>query len=878
MLKPTIIIVILIISIAPLFADNTEKKIYNTKKTEKAPLIDGLLDEEIWEQVEWSGNFKQSSPNEGEEPSQQTKFKVLYDDNNLYFYIKAYDSEPDKISKLLARRDQFPGDFVEINIDSDFDQQTAFSFSASASGVIGDEAISQNGRNWDSSWNPIWYLKTSIDKEGWNAEIRIPLSQLRFGEKENHIWGLEVMRNLFRKEERSRWQEIPRDAPGFVHLFGELRGIANIKPKKQVDIVPYILAKTESFEKEEGNPYADGSRSNTSLGLDGKIGITNDLTLDFTINPDFGQVEADPSEVNLSAFESYFSEQRPFFVEGKNIFDYRPSSGPVISDYNRDNLFYSRRIGRSPHFYPELNDNEYIDMPESTTIIGAFKLSGKTTKGLSLGIMESVAAEENAKISSMNEERKQTVEPLTNYFVARIQQDFNKGQTIIGGMITAVNRAINSTALEFLPKAAYTGGIDIKHYWKERTYYAALNADFSNIRGDEEAITKLQNSSARYFQRPDATHLRLDETRTTLTGSAASIRLGKSGNGKILFETALTYRSPEFEINDIGYMRTSDAIHHGTWVGYYIRKPFSIFESFFLNNNYWGAVNFDGNLLFFAQNINFNTKFKNKWYLNGSFTHVGDNYSVSALRGGPALIEPGRWSYNINISSDQRKKLHAYFGFYYDRALFNSKNTDNYWLGITYQPIDALSISMQTDLSQNRKELQYIDVFEFEENDRFVFGSLNQKTLSMSFRLNYNITPNLTIQYYGQPFTSAGDYSNYKQITNPQSDTYSDRFQVYSTNQLTYNSSDEVYNVDENRDGITDYSFSKPDFNFSQFRSNMVVRWEYVPGSTLYLVWSQGRTFFDAQGSFDLNQNMNDLFDVHPHNIFLVKFSYRIAI
>lgn len=855
-----------------------EKKSYKTKKTIKAPLIDGLLDKEIWDQVEWSGGFIQSTPNEGDAPSQNTAFKILYDDNNLYVFIKAFDTEPDKISRLLARRDHFPGDFVEINIDSDLDQQTAFSFSASASGVIGDEAISQNGNNWDSSWNPIWYLKTSIDAEGWNAEFRIPFSQLRFGEKENHIWGIQVMRNLYRMDERSKWQEIPQDSPGLVHLFGELHGINNIKPKRQVDIVPYVLTKIEHFEKEEGNPYADGSNFKLTGGLDGKIGISNDFTLDFTINPDFGQVEADPSEVNLTAFESYFSEQRPFFIEGKNIYDYRPSSGNVISEYNQDNLFYSRRIGRSPHYYPDLGENEYAKTPDATTILGAFKLSGKTKNGLSIGIMETITAEEKAKIDYLGSERSETVEPLTNYFVTRVKQDFNKGTTTLGGMITAVNRDLSSPTLYFLPNSAYTGGIDFKHYWKERTYYVSLNTNFSHIRGNEEAITALQTSSARYFQRPDANHLELDETLTNLSGTAASLRLGKTGSGKLMFETALTYRSPSFEINDIGYMRVADVIHHGTWVGYYVRKPFWILENFYLNNNYWGTMNFDGKVLSFSQNINFNAKFKNKWHIGGSFTHNGNSYSVNTLRGGPSILEPGRWNYNINIFSDQRKKVNAYGGINLQRGLLNSSRRDGLWAEAAYRPIDALSLSIAADMSDYKKELQYISETTTNSDTRYIFGSLAQKTLSLTFRVNYNITPNLTIQYYGQPFTSAGEYSEIKRITNSQADEYSNRFEVFSPNQISFSAVDELYSIDEDRDGITDYTIDQPNYNFAQFRSNLVVRWEYLPGSTLYLVWTQGRTAYNTMGEFDIDEDMNNLFDIYPHDIFLLKFSYRISL
>ena len=878
MTKLPLLTITLLLCFSTLFANIKEKKSYTTKKTLVAPLIDGHLDAEIWNQVEWSGDFIQKTPNEGEAPSQQTAFKILYDDNNLFVFVKAYDTEPDKISRLLARRDNFPGDFVAIIIDSDLDQQTAFSFAASASGVIGDEAVSQGGQNWDDSWDPIWYLKTSVDNEGWNAEFRIPFSQLRFGNKENHIWGIQIIRKLFRKDERSAWQYVPQDAPVSLQLYGELNGIANIKPRRQVDIVPYTLAKTESFEKEVGNPFADGSNSALAVGVDGKIGITNDLTLDFTVNPDFGQVEADPSEVNLSAFESYFSEQRPFFIEGKSIYDYQPSNVIVLNDFGSDNLFYSRRIGRRPHFYPDLIDDEYADMPEATTILTAFKLSGKNKNGLSIGIMESLAAEEKAKVNFMGTERDVIVEPMTNYFVARIKQDINKGETTIGGMITAVNREIPTDDLLFLPKSAYTGGFDFKHYWKDRTYYIGLNTNFSHIRGNEEAISNLQNSSARYYQRPDAKHLKLDESLTELTGTAASLKVGRQGNGKWQFESSITYRSPGFEINDIGYMQQSDVIHHGTWVGYYIRKPFGIFENFFLNNNYWATMNLNGKLLSFGQNVNFNTKFKNKWNFNFSATHNGKYYSVSALRGGPALIEPGRWSYNMNINPDPRKKIRPFFGFWLNRGNQDYTNTNNFWTGLTYLPVDAFSVSLSASLNNYKKELQYVSELEMNGDSRYVFGSIDQKTLSFTLRLNYNLTPDLTVQYYGQPFTSAGNYTKFKRITDSKADQYTDRFNEFTSNQISYNNSDEVFSVDENMDGNTDYTFDQPNYNFSQFRSNLVVRWEYMSGSILYLVWSQGRTMSDSVGEFDFNQSMDDLFDVHPHNIFLIKFSYRFSL
>lgn len=854
------------------------KKKYETLYTKTGPEIDGLMNDSCWNKVEWSGDFIQSQPYENKAPSQQTAFKIVFDDNNLYLFIRAYDSEPEKISRLISRRDNFDGDMVSIQIDSYYDQQTAFSFTAMASGAKGDEAVTQDGNNWDESWNPVWYLKTSIDNKGWSAEMRIPFSQLRFGKKAEHIWGIQVMRHIFRLEERSTWQYIPKGSPGMVHLFGELHGIKNINPKKQIELLPYTVARMERFEKEEGNPFLDGKKSAISAGLDGKVAITNDLTLDFSINPDFGQVEADPSEVNLTAFESYFSERRPFFVEGKNIYQFEPSNSIVIHNMGADNLFYSRRIGRYPHHSPELSDNEYADVPESTTILGAMKLSGKTKNGLSVGILESVTANENALIDNSGVRRKESVEPLTNYFVGRLQKDFDKGETVLGGIITAVNRDITNPALEYLPAAAYTGGIDFSRKWKERTWYVSGNAEFSYLKGKEEAILNAQQSSARYFQRPDANYVSVDSSRTSLAGYGGTIKLGRNSKKKVQFETSLTVRSPGLEFNDIGYMRYSDVIHHGTWVAYYLREPFSIFNNFYLNTNYWMYWDFSGKRLSAFANTNFNSQFKNRWRINGNFTRIGENISTNLLRGGPSFIVPGGEEMNLNAMTDQSKKFSFNAGNYQGFGDVESYRNQAYWIGVEIKPVNALSISFSPEYIHLKNEMQYVGTMQMGNDARYIFAALEQKTASFTFRLNYTFTPELSLEYYGQPFVSAGKYSVFKRTTNTMAGNFAGRYQNFISGEISNNSEENTYSIDENLDGISDYSFDNPDFNFRQFRSNLVVRWEYLPGSTLFLVWSQGRTNSSDMGSFSYGKDMRDLFGTQPHNVFLIKFSYWFSL
>ena len=775
----------------------------------------------------------------------------------------------------MSRRDNFNGDMVFVDIDSHFDKQTDFLFCTSASGAKGDAAITEDGNNEDDNWDPVWFTKTSIDEQGWCAEMKIPLSQLRFGKKDEQIWGLQVTRHIFRQQERSQWQYIPKGSPGSVHLYGELHGINNIKPKHQIELMPYAVGRIERFEKIAGDPFYTGKASKLSAGLDGKIGLTNDFTLDFSINPDFGQVEADPSEVNLTAFETYFSEKRPLFVEGKNIFQFMPNHTIVIHNMYSDNLFYSRRIGRYPQYYPSIGSNEYVKMPESTTILGAMKISGKTKKGLSIGILESLTSREDALIDSLGVRRKETVEPLTNYFVGRVQQDFNKGETVLGAIITAVNRDINTPVLDFLHTAAYTAGIDFQHNWKERTWYVAGNAEFSDVRGKPEALINTQMSSARYYQRPDANYLSVDSSLTSLAGYGGTVKFRKSSKKRVQFETSVTVRSPGLEFNDIGFMRYSDVIHHGTWVAYYMRNPFFIFNNFYPNTNYWVFWNFSGKLLSTNTNINFISQFKNKWSINGQFNRQSENISTSDLRGGPSFIDPGNQSISLYVSTDQTKKLRLYAGNYQGSGDAKSFRYQEYFGGVTIRPSNPISISIEPDYSIQSSELQYVSTQGTTNNPAYLFGSLDQKTLGMTFRINYTVNPELSIEYYGQPFIAAGKYSDYKKITLPDAGIFNDRFHTFTTSEISYDWTNNIYNI---TDGGNSYTVSNPDFNFRQFRSNLVVRWEYRPGSTLYLVWSQGRTSTDVNGLFSYGSDVKDLFKKTPQNIFLLKFSYWFAL
>ncbi|MBN1952682.1 MAG: carbohydrate binding family 9 domain-containing protein, partial [Bacteroidales bacterium] len=397
-----IILITLLLLITGVTGQTPEKKQYRATRLTTAPAIDGILDDDAWNEGIWIDDFTQYEPYNGARVSQRTEFKILFDDDNLYGAFKAYDTSPDSIVSRLTRRDNPDGDLVGIIFDSFHDLRTGFLFGITSSGVKYDQMFTNDGDSEDSSWDPNWWVKTSINDEGWVAEMKIPFSQVRFEKNSGDIWGLEVARALYRKNEPSFWQHLPKDAPGLVHLFGELAGLEQIKPRKIFDVTPYTVGQAQTFKAEPGNPFNEkGNNFGFNGGLDAKIGITNNMTMDLTINPDFGQVEADPSQVNLSAYETFFSEKRPFFIEGKNITNFNIGIGD--GDVGNDNLFYSRRIGRRPQGYPDLEEGMYADVPRFTAILGAAKLTGKTQDGLSVGFVEAMTSEEKAEIDNGGE-------------------------------------------------------------------------------------------------------------------------------------------------------------------------------------------------------------------------------------------------------------------------------------------------------------------------------------------------------------------------------------------------------------------------------------------------------------------------------------------
>lgn len=901
----TCFLVLFLLPVVIIAQDSTstvKKRIYTTKPLNDSdiPIIDGIINESSWDAVKWGDDFIESVPDENTPPIQKTKFKIIYDQKYLYVAYRCYDTEPDKIEKRLSRRDGFAGDRITLILDTYHDKRTAFSFTITAAGVKGDEFVSQNGDNWDSSWNPIWYAASNIDDEGWTSEIKIPLSQLKFGKSKEQVWGLQVNRLFFRMDERSVWQRIPRDASGFISEFGELHGLINIEAQKQLEIQPFAVTQLDTYPEEEGDPFRDGNDFELNGGLDAKIGITNDLTVDLTVNPDFGQVEADPAAIALDGFQVFFREQRPFFVENKNIFDYRFANG-------FDNVFYSRRIGRNPQGTAgenPINDSsptneEFIDSPGNTTILGAAKFSGKTKDGWSIGILESVTSREIAKIEDENGNRRETVvEPLTNYAVGRVQKDFNKRNSFIGGIFTATNRHLGDILnidyentntdetselagsrennLNLLHKSAYTGGIDFRHSWKDRKYFIEGNFVTSHIEGSKEAIKNTQEGLTHLFQRVDADHVIVDPNRTSLTGTGGKLVGGKSGGGNWRYNAGLYWRSPELELNDIGFLRQADDIRQFFNIEYLFLKPTKWYRRAEISFEQFTAFDFEGNYNRIQYGLNGEINYKNNWWTEVELIHKPRIFTNTVLRGGP------RWRFseeNIGVlffGSDQRKKFNFTMGHVHTWTDQNNFSFKRYVLRLNYQPFNAFSVSLNPEFQQNPNKTQYVTEVDYNGSPRYITAKIDQQTLSASVRLNYSINPNLTIQYYGQPFISRGRYTNFNHVNNATANDLNDRIILYDQNQISF--ADEEYAVDEDRDGNIDYTFDDPDFAFVQFRSNLVLRWEYIPGSEIFLVWSQGITG-DGDPSNHLFRSLNNqILDKQPDNTFLIKATYRFVL
>jgi len=830
------------------------------------PVIDGKLDDECWKHGTWAGDYHQFIPNEGAKPTYPTELNIQYDDKYLYIAFRAYDGEPDKIVRMSGVRDETVGDMVGLTLDSYRDYRTGFEFTITAWGQKVDLVLF-NPMNWDFNWNAVWKGKVGIEDSAWVAELEVPFSQLRYSNQEEQVWGMHTWRWISRLQEESNWEIQSKTGPGMLYNFGELRGISGLKKSRRLEIMPFILGELKTMEKEPGNPFAENGKIwGGNLGLDAKIGISSNFTVDMTVNPDFGQVESDPSVMNLTAFETFYEEKRPFFLEGLTIFNY---------DFDRNSLFYSRRIGHAPSLAIDPAPGEFVSTPDKTTILSALKFSGTTSKGLSVGFIQSLTSNEFARVSDIYGSRtEKIIEPLTSYSVARIQKGYKAGNTVVGGMLTSTNRFIDDTSLDFLPGDGITGGLDLRHHWKDKEFYIDARLLGSYINGSTNSITKLQESSARYYQRPDADYLHFDTTRTSLSGFGGNFKIGKGAGGLWKYSANISWLSPGLELNDLGYMREADQIQNTYEINYFVNKPVSIFHTYSINLEQFNSWNFNGTYLGSGGHLNILTEFVNNWTIGANLIYHSSAIDPRKLRGGPDMLMPNSVMTFGEVKTDPSRKLIAMFEARYER--FGNKSGAILELnpGLSVRPLSPLKIAVMANWSKNHDDLQYVTALDYLSERRYILGTIDQKTLGLTFRLDLNISPEFSVQYYGSPFVSRGRYSEFRRVIQPRAKAYTDRFEVYQNPVFD----GFTYALDENFDFFPEYNISNPDFNFYQFRSNLVAKWEYRLGSFIYLVWSGDRTGSNKLQDASVRDSFRQLGDVFPKNIFLIKLNYWFSL
>jgi len=878
--KVLVISLFVSIGIAGSQLDASEKQVMAEKLSPgERVTIDGVPNEPVWQRAPKGAGFIQRNPNEGKPGTEKTLFQVAYDNKNIYFFVYAYDSEPNKIKAILSRRDTYTSsDWISVSIDSYNDNRTAFEFWVNPAGVKRD-LIRFDDENRDANWDPIWYCATRIDGAGWYAEFKIPFKELRFPEESVQEWGLQVYRHIARKHEDQYWTYWSKNEVGWVSHYGTLIGLQNIPRQKRVYIFPYTLGGAKVSRELSTSIHPEKYDLLSNIGCDIKVGLTNNMTMDMTINPDFGQVEADPGVLNLSAYETFYPEKRPFFVEGNNIFGFKLGIGDGFLSGN--SLFYSRRIGRAPQRDVSddySSDTCLINQPEWTTILFAGKISGKTKRGLSLGILEAVTSNEYAKITlASGQSRKEIIEPLTSYSVARVQKDYRNGNTTLGGIITYTHRYINSDKLDFLRDKALTGGIDFTSLFWNRKYMIDFALAYSYVHGSKYAIRLTQESSARYFQRPDADYVSLDTNRTFLNGYAGKLAFGKIAGGHIRAAIGGVTASPGFEVNDLGYMREVDNIIWFTWLAYVETTPSHFYRNFQINFNFWSAYNFGKEKTTDGGNINGHIVFNNYWgfYMGSELQLPG--ISTSALRGGPALWREKSMNIWMGMVTDSRKDIYGDISIKYYTGEDGS-NSFGTQLGITARPTQNFKLSLSPRYSSSLDTWAWVTHIEENGNDHYILAELKYKVAALQMRFDFTITPNLSIQFYCEPFLASGKYTKFKEVSNPRARNFNDRFTLFSDKQISYDAGENLYNIDYNVNGDVDFSFDNPNFNMRQYRANFVVRWEYLPGSILYLVWTQNINSYSDNGYFELYREMKNLFRESPHNVFMIKLSYLLNI
>ncbi len=829
------------------------------------PHINGRMDEAVWETAVVISDFVQRSPDEGAAPREATAVYILYDDEALYIGARMASDDPESVAAPVTRRDGFSNaELLTVSLDTYLDRRTAYTFAVTSAGVRSDAYhASDNEHRTQRQFNPVWHAAARVDSAGWTAEMKIPYSQLRFNAADEQVWGLNMRRWTPEHHETDYWVLVPTSETGFVSRFGTLEGLVGISPSRHIELTPDLAGDATAVDRDPNDPF--GGVLGNRFGTDAKVGIGPNLTLDLTVNPDFGQVEADPAEVNLTAFETFFDERRPFFIEGNELLS---GTGP---DY-----YYSRRVGARPRGSAS---GDFVDRPDNTTIVGAAKLTGRLASGLSVGALASVTPREYARTYDMLDDEIQEVgvEPPTGFGVVRLQQEFGQTQSTAGVTFTGVGRRFgNDDGLRsLLHEEAYSGGGDFRLRFKEGEYELTGHAGFSHVRGDPAAIERTQTSSAHYFQRPDVDYVTLDPTRTSLSGYAASIRADKNAGRRILWGAQVSARSPGFEINDMGRLASADAVDFNADIQIRETRPGKLLRNYQVGTVVRGGWNFGGDRQSTELSNNTRLTFHNFWNLNFGVTREFRAQSDFLTRGGPSMGTGSAWKFNARLSNGFSAQTRWRTNGRYENDELGGWR---YSLsgGITLRPIPAWQVSIDPSYNRSINPRQYLRTVDGGQSAtfgrRYVFAFIERSTLAAKVRLAYAFTPNLTFEAYAEPFASSGRYFDLGELEAARSRD----LRTYGTDGTTITrDADGAFVV---TDGDSTFTISNPDFNVLSFRSNLVVRWEWLPGSTFFLVWQQNRSARDERGEIVRVGSLRDALRTSGDNFFALKVTYWISV
>jgi len=856
--------------------------------------VDGRLDEPGWRAAAPITDFHQKEPVEGVAPTQRTEVRFLYDGETLYVGARMFDDDPEAIVARLVRRDaDADSDLLIISFDTFLDHLGQTRFTINPRGVRGD-AYGPGGSNLDSSWNPIWKGEARIDDEGWTAELAIPFSQLRFPQGVEQTWGLQVERSIQRSNEYIVWSFWPRGESGGPSRYGHLTGIAVPESgTNRLELLPYTVGQfSNAAFVDPADPFASNTEQTFRLGADAKYLLTSNLTLTATVNPDFGQAEVDPAVVNLSAFETFFPEKREFFVEGSGLFDFGGLWCFTCSNVSSLSMLFTRRIGRTPQGMSLAHAaGPYVDAPDASTILGAAKVTGRTAGGLSIGVLEAMTSREWADVAGFDGTRtSQEVAPFTNYFVGRAKQDFMDGDLQVGGIVTSVARSFDDPRLESLMNGHSEGlGLDAELWWGDRTYHLMADVAMTNVAGSPEAIDRVQRSSARYFQRPDREtdgdglfSAAYDPTRTSLRGYGTYTRLAKE-SGAFRWESQLNVRSPGFENNDYAFLSQTDFIWMQGNLQYRWTEPNDSYRWLQTTFGAQQKFNFDGDLIDRQIHSSSFIELPSFWELSLFARWRTPALDDRRTRGGPVVATAGSGYLSPWIGTDDRGPLRFEFnpqyGWSTDGGEFVAVSA-----GLTFKPVSNLELRLSPRYEIDRGRAQYVTVVDDPSataffGRRYVFADIEQRTVSMSTRLNWTFTPEMSLELFMQPFVSSNDYSRFKEFTAPRR---LDK-QVYGEDVgtiRTEGSGDLLsYVIDPDGQGpAEEFEVANPDFNFRSLRGNLVFRWEYIPGSTLFFVWTQDRSTAERVGDFDLGRDVGRMFDSPSDDVFLIKATYWLGL